>query len=90
MVMIEANNLLVRHDDSEDSQVHGCFCTRYVDAVDSDTAACEAKKIVIEELNMQGIACSDEQLEIESTEQISEPPSLQSTLGKGFTFFVGA
>jgi len=88
-VMIEANNLLVQTEGSAEAQVHGCFCTRYVEADDSDMAVCRAKNIAVDELNTQGIACSADQLVIESFEQIPELPDSKSSLGKGFTFYFG-
>uniref|UniRef100_UPI003341A34A hypothetical protein n=1 Tax=Castellaniella defragrans TaxID=75697 RepID=UPI003341A34A len=87
-VMVEANNLLIQTETSTKARVHGCFCTRYIEADDLIAAADRAKKIIEDELNAHGIACSTDQLVIESTEQIPGPPDPEDSSGKGFTFYL--
>ena len=85
--MIEASNLLVRIEASEEEQRQGCFCTRYLEASDANEAKAIAKEIVQSELNALGIKCLPTELAIESVEQLGELPDAKSTLGKGFTFY---
>lgn len=86
-VMIEAENLLVQTETTEEEQMQGCFCTRYLEAVDANEAASRAKKIVQSELSSLGIGCSIDKLVIESIEQLGKLPDSESSLGKGFTFY---
>ena len=85
--MIEANNLLVKAEGTNDVQMLGCFCTRYIEERDIDTATISAIETVQSELNLQGIACLASQLTIESIEQLGEFPYNADLLGKGFTFY---
>lgn len=88
-ITIEANNLLIQDETSEQAQISGCFCTRYVEADDLELAILKAKEIVIGELNEQGITYPVNDLIVESTEQISEFPDNGNSSESGFTFYLG-